>query len=155
MGLRGPAPKPTALRIATDGNTERYKRKHEPEDIVAAPNAPAFLSDAASAHWRYIVPRLLGRRTLTEADLGLLAMMCTEYAEYESACVDLAALRESGRGYKGHMIDHPRARMRGAFERYSKAAIQFGLSPAAKCRVQAGKDEQSDGQGKSRFLKTG
>lgn len=64
-------------------------------------------------------------------------MMCVEWAEYMEAVGELEELKKSDKGYKGHMIDHPRARMRGAFERYSKAAIQFGLSPASKARVQS------------------
>lgn len=67
----------------------------------------------------------------------MLAMMCVDYAEHEEATIALAKLKRSGRNYKGHMIDHPRARIRASNERYMKAAIQFGLSPAAKSRVQA------------------
>jgi P27 family predicted phage terminase small subunit len=120
-------------------------------DEVAAPDCPLELSPDAKKHWDWIVPRLLKRRTLSEADMGLLAMMCVEYVEYMSAVHDLRTQVESKLPFKGCIVDHPRVRIKGAFERYSKAAMQFGLSPASKARVSAaGNDKRNDD--KSRFF---
>ncbi|HYF34555.1 MAG TPA: phage terminase small subunit P27 family [Prosthecobacter sp.] len=106
-------------------------------DEVLAPDPPTAMSEAALAEWDYIVPKLLRRRTLSEADRGLLAMMCIEYAEYMEAVEELKVLKESKQPFKGCIVDHPRVRMRASYERYSKSAMQFGLSPASKARVQA------------------
>lgn len=127
------------------------ERAGEPIDTVAAPDCPLELSPDAKAHWDFIVPQLLKRRTLTEADMGMLAMMCVEYAEYMSAVHDLRTLVESKKKFKGCIVDHPRVRIKGAFERYSKAAIQFGLSPAAKARVSASNAEKTK-DNKGRFF---
>ncbi len=114
----------------------------EPISAVAAPDVPEGLNDAARAHWDYIVPRLILRRTISPEDLGLLAAMCIEWAEYIEAVGKLAKLKKSGKSYKGHLIDHPRVVIKGSFDRYSKSAIQFGLSPSAKARVQATPEEK-------------
>lgn len=136
MGSRGPAPTPTKI-LKARGSWRGDENELEPDDAVAAPKIPAGLNGAARTHWKWIVPRLLIRRTLSEVDLGFLAIMCIEYAEYMEAMRSLAKLKKTGENYKGHLIDHPRVVMKGCFDRYSKAAIQFGLSPSAKARVQA------------------
>jgi P27 family predicted phage terminase small subunit len=142
MGFRGPAKTPTELLLARGNPHAKHANPAEPIDAVAAPEMPAGLSNGAQAHWGWIVPRLLARRTLAEADLGLLASMCVEYAEYMEAVADLQKLKKSRKAYKGHLIDHPRVRMKGAFERYKQASDRFGLSPSAKARIQATPEEK-------------
>jgi P27 family predicted phage terminase small subunit len=138
MGERGPAPTPTAILEARGSWLVRDRKKSgEPMDEVSSPECPLELSPDAKKHWDWIVPRLLNRRTLSEVDMGLLAMMCVEYVEYMSAVHDLREMVEKKEAFKGCIVDHPRVRIRGAFERYSKAAMQFGLSPASKSRVSA------------------
>lgn len=136
MGQRGPAKTPSIM-LKARGSWRGDENELEPSDEVAAPEIPAGLNKAAREHWEWIVPRLLTRRTLSEVDLGFLAIMCIEWAEYMLAMKDLEKLKKQKGNYKGHLIDHPRVRMKGCFDRYSKAAIQFGLSPSAKARVQA------------------
>jgi P27 family predicted phage terminase small subunit len=152
MGERGPAPTPS-VELAARGSwlAKAREKAGEPVDEVRAPDCPLELSPDAKAHWDFIVPRLLKRRTLFEADMGLLAMMCVEYVEYMSAVHDLRALVESKQKFSGCIVDHPRVRIKGAFDRYSKAAMQFGLSPASKARVSAGGEEKATSK-KARFF---
>jgi P27 family predicted phage terminase small subunit len=133
MGARGPARTPTTLLAARGSALAKGRQQTEPGDEVAAPEMPPGLSEAAAAHWDYIVPKLLARRTISPADVGFLAVMCIEFAEYMEAQAELQSIK--GQKYDGHLMDHPRVRMKSAFERYSKSAVQFGLSPAAKSRV--------------------
>lgn len=120
-------------------------------DTVEAPPRPADLGDIAAEHWSEIVPRLVARRTLTVADVGHLVGMCEWWEEFVVAREQLRELRRTKAKYKGHLIDHPGPRMRSAWEQYSKAAQQFGLTPAAKSRVQAGDEAKPEG-GKARFF---
>jgi P27 family predicted phage terminase small subunit len=136
MGLRGPAKTPSVILTAR-GSWRGGENASEPVATVAAPVMPIWLSKAAKEHWEFIVPQLLERRTLSVADLGLLAMMCTEWAEYQTASKELDKLRKSGRDFHGTAADHPRRRMESAFDRYKHAADRFGLSPSAKARVQS------------------
>jgi P27 family predicted phage terminase small subunit len=140
----GPAPTPTSLLVARGNPHAKSRQKYEPIERTSAPEPPDFLSPEARAEWDYIVPRLVARGTVTASDRGLLAIMCIELAEYAEACREIAELKASGESYKGHLIDHPRVRKNGAFDRYNRAQIQFGLSPSAKARVQAAPPEKVD-----------
>jgi P27 family predicted phage terminase small subunit len=137
MGARGPAPTPTTI-LKARGNPHAKKRAEiEPQDEIAAPAMPSGLPKEAQDHWRWIVPRLVARGTLAEADLGMLAAMCVEWADYIGAVRTLEKLRASRSKFAGHMIDHPRVIKNSAYDRYKQAADRFGLSPSAKSRVQA------------------
>src|SRR4051812_27695787 len=126
--MSGPARTPTQI-LSQRGSWRGQRRQNtEPVDAVAAPAAPAFLSTVAREHWAYIVPVLLGRQTIFEACVGPLTLMCLEWAECVEAYEALAKLKRSRKAYKGHLIDHPRVRIKGAFDRYTKMAIQFGLT---------------------------
>lgn len=120
-------------------------------DEVVAPECPLELSPAAKAEWDRVVPLLIKRRTLCEVDRGLLAMLCIEYAEYMLAVHDLRELTEKKKKFKGCIVDHPRVRIKGAYERYSKAAMQFGFSPASKARVSASHGQKAK-DNKARFF---
>ena len=53
--------------------------------IASTPRAPACLSANAKGGWRRVVPLLIERRILTDADLGVL----------ESYCVAIGSVREA------------------------------------------------------------
>ena len=150
MGKRGPAPTPSVVKEAR-GSWRAKENAAEPVVAVAAPPCPQGLPAAAKKHWKWIVPQLIARRTLSAADLGFLAAMCIEWADYMEAVADVAELKASRQEYEGRLVDHPRFRQKGAFERYSKAAVQFGLSPASKARVVA-EPEKAGKNSKGRFF---
>ena len=141
MGARGPAPTPTA-HLKARNSWRADERKNEPMDVSASPDMPIGMPKAAQDHWRLIVPQLIARGTLSKVDLGMLAAMCCEWAEYIGAIQAIEKLKKSKQTFKGHMIDHPRAIKNGAYDRYKQAADRFGLSPAAKARVQANPPEK-------------
>lgn len=62
MGLRGPAPKPTALRIIEGNLGHRPLNQREPKPLVGEPDVPAHLSRDAKKEWRRLVPILLAMR---------------------------------------------------------------------------------------------
>ena len=136
--MPGPSRTPTAILEARGSTLAKGREAAEPSDAVEVPPMPREVSEDKDAreHWEYIAPRLVNRRTLAAAELGMLAGMCLEWGEYVRSIRAIAKLVKSRKAYKGHLIDHPRVVRKGAFERYSKAAIQFGLTPSAKSRVQ-------------------
>jgi P27 family predicted phage terminase small subunit len=132
--MPGPARTPTAILQARGSWRAADRAKTEPQDDVQAPAAPKWLSKEAKAHWKFIVPILLSRRTLSVADLGHLVGMCEWWAEYVRAAARLNTWRSR---YYVNPVDHPRVRMRSAWEQYSKIAQRFGLTPADKTKVNA------------------
>jgi P27 family predicted phage terminase small subunit len=53
--------------------------------VTAAPAPPAWLSRAAKAEWRRVMPILVERRILTDADLGSLENYCLAQARVRDA----------------------------------------------------------------------
>ncbi len=76
MGLRGPAPKPIALRIIEGNLGQRPLNLHEPRLAVCEPDVPAHLSRDAKKEWRRLVSILLAMRVLTAADGAQLSNLC-------------------------------------------------------------------------------
>jgi len=150
MGERGPAATPTEI-LAQRGSKHAKARVQagEPVDPVAAPECPAWLKGEARQEWFRVVPILLARRTLCEADMGHLAGMCDWWGQYVSARRRVRKIT-SASPYHGHLIDHPRVVMSQAWKAYADAARQFGLSPASKTRVRA--DGKPESNPKSRFF---
>src|SRR4029077_12362774 len=77
MGLRGPAPKPNAIRIAEGNPARRPINTDSPQFAAGEPQQPAGMSPEARREWRRLVPILLSvPGLLTEADGHELADMC-------------------------------------------------------------------------------
>jgi P27 family predicted phage terminase small subunit len=144
--MPGPAPTPTAI-LAARGSWRADERINEPQDAVAAPECPRWLKGEARKEWFRVVPILLARRTLSEADFGHLSGMCQWWGEYVNAVRRVRQLRGT---FAGHPIDHPRVLKSQAWKEYAKAAQQFGLSPASRTRVSAASGKPTND--KSRFF---
>lgn len=94
MSRRGPAPKPTRLKIAAGNPGKRPLNPREPKPATVDPPMPMWLSKRAQAEWRRIVPELLKLGLLTSIDLAALAAYCQAYAEFEIAT---RTIEEEGR----------------------------------------------------------
>jgi P27 family predicted phage terminase small subunit len=77
MGLRGPAPKPNAVRIADGNPARRPINGDSPQFAEGEPKQPSGMSAEGRREWRRLVPILLAvPGLLTEADGHELADMC-------------------------------------------------------------------------------
>jgi P27 family predicted phage terminase small subunit len=119
-------------------------------DAVESPECPSWLKGESRREWFRVVPILLARKTLGQADFGHLAGMCDWWGQYVMARLRVRKL--GSKSYKGHLMDHPRVVMNTAWKEYSKAAQQFGLSPASKARVSASDGSGKEPAGKGRFF---
>ena len=93
MGLRGPAPKPTAIRIAKGNLGKRPLNILEPRPREITPACPKHLDAEGRLAWRRLVPVLERMRVLTEADGIVLANLCDSYSTMVQA---QRKLRETG-----------------------------------------------------------
>jgi phage terminase small subunit len=80
MGLRGPAPKPTSIRVLEGNLSRRPLPTNEPRPMVGEPDIPSHLDREARREWRRLVPILLSMRVLTVADGGVLGNLCQAYS---------------------------------------------------------------------------
>lgn len=133
----GPIPKKnnvTELKTAGD---------HKPKFI--APDCPGHIKGAAREEWDRISELLQKYKLITEIDTAALALYCQSYGRWQDAENQITALKEKGgdglivRSPTGYPIQNPYLAIANrAMEDCYKYLQQFGLSPAARTRVQTG-----------------
>lgn len=137
MGARGPAPKPTALKLL-DGNAgHRPINRGEPRPRPVAPKCPAWLDREAKREWKRIAPALERLGLLTEVDGAALAGYCQSYARWKQ-CQEVLARDgltfETGTGY---VAARPEVAIGNrALIEVRAFCVQFGLTPSARARMQ-------------------
>ena len=94
MGKRGPAPTPTAIKLAR--GTARSRRKDEPQPPADKIVMPPHLGEVAQAKWKELLPLLEAVRVMTDADVEALARYCDTY---EWWLATRAKLRKEGDTY--------------------------------------------------------
>ena len=141
MGARGPKPKPTALRIA-QGNPGRKKiNKTEPKPAPAIPYCPNHLTGRAKQEWRRIAPILKSLGLLTELDRAALAAYCQAYATWAKAIRLIKNRGELIKTSKGYLQDNPWNWIANrSLKQMESFFSEFGLSPAARTRIEIDKD---------------
>lgn len=93
MGKRGPAPKPTALRLLHGDRTDRINDAEPvPSTVDAVP--PKWLSTEALEIWRGYAPDLRAKGVLTAWDVEAFGALCDAAARRRAAARELAAQGE-------------------------------------------------------------
>lgn len=154
MGARGPAPKPTVLKLLQGNPGKRPLNLADgvnPE--VAVPSVPRHLSPTAVKEWKRITPELVQLGLVAKVDMAALAMYCQAYGrmvELEFAMKRrIDAKVEAGADYfdavagvmeeatpSGYRQQSVQAQLlRGLREEVNRYLALFGLSPSARARV--------------------
>lgn len=138
MGLRGPAPQPTAIRQLNGNPSRRPLNEREPKPLLGQPRTPKGLSRRARAEWRVLSEQLLQMGVLAEVDGVALGLLCNDIAELERVQGDLSRT--------GYLIKNPgtnRIRVNPLVQVVSDLSRrvlvglrEFGLSPASRSRVE-------------------
>lgn len=151
MGLRGPAPKPTSVRILEGNRARRPLNPREPKPRPDAPKCPRYIrSDpVARKEWRRLVPILTRMKVLTEADGLVLANLCLAHS---ALLLNLAKMRElnaQGKSGLGGMVIQTKsgylalnqiyANVQASMEQELKLCRELGLTPSSRSRVLAEK----------------
>ena len=146
MGRRGPAPKPTALRVIEGNPAKRPLPEHEPKPKRGTPRCPRVLTPAGKTAWRQVTKMLDAMGLLTVVDGHMLERYCDGLVRWRAAA---AFLQKHGEVYpikddKGnlrYMQQFPQvsiyAKLDVALRRMEE---QFGMSPAARTRIQVAVD---------------
>lgn len=143
MGLRGPIPKPTALKIVEGNPGKRPLNTREPKPRAVAPRCPSHLDAVAQKEWKRLVPVLLRMGVLTEADQIALANLCQTYSTMIAAQEQLS---KSGILYKtqsGYIQQSPLLSIvNTCVDTINKLSREFGLTPSSRSRLQMAADEK-------------
>ena len=147
MGIRGPAPKPTAVKILQGKPGHRPLPANEPKpDSGRLPSAPRWLSDEAKREWKRLAPRLWRVGLLTEADHDALAMYCETWATWKRAEAQVQRKGEVVKTVNGNVIQNPYLAIANRAKRDAlMLAREFGMTPSARTRISVddGADEPS------------
>lgn len=156
--MPGPAPKPTNLRVL-EGDLSKGKvpiNKNEPHPVPVAPEPPGHLCRVAKKHWKELAPKLESLGLLTEIDGDAFAAYCQTYARWVAAETEYN--REMSIGNKhnldtlvkmtigGNLIVNPLLSViNKCLEQMKRYLEQFGMTPAARTRIELPKDGKDDG----------
>ncbi len=146
MGLRGPAPKPTALKVL-EGNPGKQKLNAQepmPSAPQVTPKPPKRLLPEAKKEWKRLAEPMVALGLLTEVDTSAFAELCQNYAYYLAADAEILKLGEKGtvalqKTPSGYMQQHPLLSLRKQYyETWRKGLSDFGLTPASRARLMVG-----------------
>lgn len=132
MGKRGPAPKPTPLRVLEGGNKDPDALRLAPK----APIPPAYLPAEAKRVWKEVVEEL--------GKIGILSL--PDGPSLEAYCLNVWVLRRSARdiktrglvvkGYRGQKVKNVSVGLaRDAADKIRAFAREFGLTPSSRAGI--------------------
>ena len=147
--MRGPAPKPTHLKILEGNPGKRQLNLDEPKPRPVTPTCPSWLTDEAKREWKRLVPELERLGLLTIIDRGALATCCQAYGRMVEAEKFLQRAAKTGFTYKtdsGYLVPFPQVGIAQKYaQQYRTFLALFGLSPADRTRLKSGEaEDQSD-----------
>ncbi len=144
MGRRGPAPKPTILRVLEGNPSHRPLPRNEPRPRALAPKCPTTLDATARAYWASVAPELERLGLLTIVDGGALTLLSQAYSEWFAADQVIQELGLTVETKMG-MFARPEVRIRDtAAKRFKALAAEFGLTPSSRSRINAGTAQAPD-----------
>lgn len=144
MGLRGPAPQPTAIKDARGNPGRRPLNANEPIPPRDPVVPPRWLTPAAMDIWHDLAPHLIAMRVLTVVDRMTFARYCRTYARYlelqenfwdKGPHGTLYPLKDK-KGKTRNAGEWPQAaELRRLQEILCRLEDRFGLNPAARSRL--------------------
>jgi len=144
MGERGPAPKPSALKVLR-GTFKPSRARGEVHPDIGICTCPSWLSREAKAEWRYIVPKLERLGLLTHIDKAALVSYVTAFADLQITERVIAREGYSFSTPQGYQQVRPEVAVRNkARETIKKFLAEFGLSPSARTRINATPKKEED-----------
>lgn len=114
------------------------------EAIASVPRPPAWLSKDAKAEWKRVMPLLIERRILTDADLGMVESYCTAIARIREAERTIAKEGATFQAVSGPKR-HPAVTVQDAAMKTARlCAAELGLTPVSRSRPAIREDIEDD-----------
>jgi P27 family predicted phage terminase small subunit len=136
--------------VAVRGNPRQHKLPDLDKALkppLEEPQPPAHLSDEAKVEWGRIVGVLFTLKLMTSLDRAALGAYCQAYGRWVQAERALAQMAEKDATNKalmirttgGNAIQNPLAGIANkAMADMMRYAVEFGMTPSARARLQAG-----------------
>ncbi|TDQ01260.1 phage terminase small subunit P27 family [Labedaea rhizosphaerae] len=143
MGKRGPAPKPTALRVLHGDRPDRINND-EPLPAEGGITAPDTLSDDARAAWDRLAPDLIACGVLTAWDVDGFAMVCEALARYRAATKLVNGSALLVQGANGFVKNPALVVQREAEMTFAQLGARFGLTPSDRSQLKVERGGSAD-----------
>lgn len=154
MGKRGPAPKPTNLRVLHGDRSDRINSA-EPKPSTTDVVPPAWLSEAGLAVWEQYAPELLRTGVLTAWDVEAFAAWCdavvrraraVQALEDEGDILELPVYDKNGKQSGVRLGRNPWAMvLRDADAVTARIGARFGMTPSDRSQLQIGGPQRAPG----------
>ncbi|WKV74234.1 phage terminase small subunit P27 family [Streptomyces sp. PCS3-D2] len=154
MGRRGPAPKPTALRVLHGDRADRIN-KDEPQPSELGVEAPGWLSDAALEVWETLADDLTAKGVLTAWDVEAFANWCDAVArrrdaaghvETEGAVTEQPVFNKNGEQTGVRLAKSPwLMALDAADAQVQRYGARFGLTPSDRAQLKIGGQDNPAG----------
>lgn len=139
MGIPGPLPKPTVLRILEGNRSKRPLNENEPQPKRIIPPCPRHLTTEGKKQWKRLCKKLFAIGVLTEMDGDALSMYCDAWARWVDAKDKLDKFGPVVKSPKsGFPVLSPYfAAASQAFEQMRRMMVEFGMTPSSRSRISA------------------
>ncbi len=138
MGKRGPLPKSRPERKLTGNASKRKLPKVEGIGEHPLPDCPAWMGVEGKAYWQRVVPIIVDRLKLTDAEWGMLVNLCLAWDSIQECGKAIAKKGYFIRTKNGEQAINPAykalEKSRIAFAKFSE---MFGLTPKTKGRLES------------------
>jgi len=146
MGKRGPAPKPTNLRIL-DGTARKHPERMnaaEPEPMATGADPPAWLKGKAERKvYREVASKLADMHLMTEADQHAVAQIAVYWVKWQALAEQ--ATTEVTTTDTGYTSTDPRINsMIKLGEKVTGLLKEFGMTPSARTRITVPEQKPAD-----------
>lgn len=157
MGSRGPAPKPTALKVLEGNPGKRALNVNEPRVDTRKPTCPKWMKGEARKEWERLAKELHAAGLLTYVDRAAMVAYCQAWGRYVDA---EKVVGEKGMVLKtsnGNLIQNPYLNIANRAARdVLTLAREFGMTPSARSRIQTGgKDDDEPTLAETLFAMVG
>lgn len=160
MGLRGPKPTPSAIKVARGTWRADRAAPNEPT-VTGKPTCPAWLQPEAKKEFRRLVRLLSDMGVIGSVDGNALSRYATTWLRWRQAVQMLEKNGEmmtvsNEQGKITGMKQSPYAYLaRSLAEQLDKLEAAFGLNPSARSRITVSNPKPANDDGKSRFFSDG
>lgn len=149
----GPKPRPPNLVAFEGGNSKGKTRGVLVE--ASLPTAPDWLLPEAKAEWKRLGPRLVDKGLLSEFDRATFAAYCQAWGTVAKLEKEAAKRRAKSKDAlegivsttsNGNIVHHPlQSTISKARAELLRIAVEFGLTPSARARIDTDAAKQRGG----------
>lgn len=152
--MAGRKPKPTEIKLL-EGSRIRPKERRAPRPKTSSPGMPQRLKadKIAAAKWAELLPLITSMQVMTDQDVEALATLCEVHSAAQTCLLELRASGPVLRTDLGGVKPNPAGSLyRGLISQQLSIMSEFGLTPAARCKLDTKQETQNEENPLKKYL---